>query len=210
MGIDALAWPTGEELMKEMIADGSLWHLPEDLRVRLDPFRCPRASRNWNARKRLLWRSGRTSTGCGSCSGSGCARATASAATARLFGLVIDEAEAPATVSRSRRGGPGVEIHAVRPAIRRTATGMTSTDLVIEITQRRDGYFDPKEQERVDGLPPVPTRVRSKPDFRYRAGATILIDPTTREVRRVIRTPGTIADNGELDRSPAFSPRRRP
>jgi hypothetical protein len=124
---------------------------------------------------------------------------------ARLFGLVIDDFAAPPTVSRGV-DGPAVEIHAVRPAMRRTASGMISTDLVIEITQRRDGYFDPEVQAAMDRLPGARRRKRTKSgaDFRYRAGATILIDPSTSEVRRIIRTPGTIADGAELGRVRSF------
>ena len=77
--------------------------------------------------------------------------------------------------------------------------GMSSTDLVIEITQRRDGYFDEDEQKRMEALPANGRAARTRPDFYYRAGATILVDPATSEVRRVIRTPGTIADTAELD-----------
>jgi hypothetical protein len=119
---------------------------------------------------------------------------------ARLFGLVIDELQAPPTVSRVR-GRPSVEIHAVRPALRRSVGGGTSTNLVLVVTQRRDGYFDETEQATID----TPGRGRRrKPDFSYRAGATILIDPSTSEVRRVIRTPGTILDNDELGRVRRF------
>ena len=75
------------------------------------------------------------------------------------------------------------------------------TDLVVEITQRRRGYFDPGVQREKDGG-------RSEPsddgDFRYRAGCTLLIDPTTMDVRRVIRTRGTIADDRELERVRSF------
>lgn len=202
MGIDALAWPTGEELMKEMMADGSLQHMPEELRVKLADF-VLEASRNWNLEsdrfkvwqdldrvRMLLWKWLREGDSLGR-------------DYARLFGLEIDEASAPPTVARGQ-DGVAVEIHAVRPAMRRTASGMTSTDLVIEITQRRDGYFDPKEQTKMDTPTTGGKPKRGKPDFRYRAGATVLIDPSTREVRRVIRTPGTIADNDELDRVRRF------
>jgi hypothetical protein len=203
MGIDALAWPTGEDLMREMMADGSLMHLPEELRVQLGAFVLD-ASRNWNLEsdrfkvwqdldrvRALLWKWLREGDSLGR-------------DYARLFGLVIDDHEAPPTVKR-KEGGPTVEIHAVRPAIRRTASGMTSTDLVIEITQRRDGYFDPKKQKEMDSSSAQGRRERnSKPDFYYRAGATIIIDPATRNVRRVIRTPGTIANDVELDRVRRF------
>jgi hypothetical protein len=200
MGIDALAWPTGEELINEMLADESLHHTPEALRGPLAQF-VKDASSKWNlesdrlevwkdldATRQLLqkWLHEGDSLG---------------RDYARLFGLVIDSVKAQPTVSYNA-DGPTVEIHAIRPTLRRASSGSTSVDLVIEITQRRDGYFDPEEQRRVDagdGAPGI-----HQPDFIYRAGATILIDPSTSEVRRVIRTPGTIADDRELDRVRRF------
>jgi hypothetical protein len=199
MGADALAWPTGEELMQEMIADGSLVHVPADLRGRLTPFVVD-AARNWNLESERFavwqdldrlrealwqWLIGGDSYG---------------RDYARLFGLVIESSEAPATVSRSKDGSPSVEIHAVRPAVRRNVQNTVKVDLVIEITQRRDGYFDTAVQAAMD----AGTGTRIAPDFYYRAGATIIIDPSTREVRRVIRTPGPITSNAELDRVRAF------
>lgn len=202
MGVDALAWPSGEESMKEMMADGSMEHMPDELRVQLGRFVLD-ASRNWNLEsdrfkvwqdldrvRALLWKWLREGDSLGR-------------DYARLFGLVIDEAAAAPTVARGK-DGPAVEIHAVRPAMRRTASGMISTDLVIEITQRRDGYFDPREQAKADQPAAAGRSKRAEPDFRYRAGATILIDPTTSEVRRIIRTPGTINDDAELDRVRRF------
>ena len=37
-------------------------------------------------------------------------------------------------------------------------------------------------------------------DFKYRAGCTLLIDPEEMQIRRVIRTPGPVDDEDELDR----------
>jgi len=198
MGADALAWPTGDELLREMIADGSLQHLPEDLRGHLKPFVLD-AARSWNLEsdrfavwqeldrlRTALWQWLRGGDSYGR-------------DYARLFGLVIDEGDAPATVSRGK-DGLAVEVHSVRPAVRRSMQGTPKTDLVIEVTQRRDGYFDPEVQTAMDAGPAK----RQAPDFIYRAGATIIIDPATREVRRVIRTPGTIIDNAELDRVRRF------
>ncbi len=37
-------------------------------------------------------------------------------------------------------------------------------------------------------------------DFKYRAGCTLMIDPEAMKIRRVIRTPGRVDDDGELDR----------
>lgn len=121
---------------------------------------------------------------------------------AHLFGLVMDESAAPPTVNRGR-GGPAVEVHSVRPALRRTADGSVLTDLVVEVTQSRRGYFDPNEQEKQD-KPSRAGQENGPPDFYFRRGATILIDPRRSEIRRVMRTRDTIADQPELDRVRSF------
>jgi hypothetical protein len=121
---------------------------------------------------------------------------------ARAIGLVLDEDNPPATVFRSASTGRvAVEVHSVRTALRRSPRGAPSTDLVVEITQRRRGYFDEARQKQIDesSVPPP-----DDGDFRYRAGCTVLINPTTMEVRRVIRTPGTIADDVQLGRVRRF------
>ena len=61
------------------------------------------------------------------------------------------------------------------------------------------GYFDPDKQKAMDA-PGMVHPPHEKGDFRYRAGCTVLMDPTTMEVRRVIRTAGTIADDQQLNR----------
>jgi hypothetical protein len=122
---------------------------------------------------------------------------------ASAAGIVLESDRLPKTVFTSRRDPSqvAVEVHSVRTALRRTARGSTVTDLVVEITQRRRGYFDKTEQKRKDekGTSPFDSG-----DFRYRAGCTLLIDPVTMSVRRVIRTAGTIADNEELERQRGF------
>jgi hypothetical protein len=198
MGIDALAWPTGEELMHELAADRSLEHKPDQLSGKLDQF-VQQASGQWNleSERFAVWKDLdglRKSLHDWLRKGDTIGRDYA-----RIFGLEIDLRKAPSTVSR-KKNCPAFEVHAVRPAIRRTARGMSKTDLVIEVTQRRDGYFDKDEQKRMDALPANAGVERTPPDFYYRAGATILVDPATSEVRRVIHTPGTIADDDELGR----------
>ena len=122
---------------------------------------------------------------------------------AELFGLVIHDLEAPRTVYRNKRHQPSIEVHAVRPALRRTKDGSVITDLVVEITQRRRGYFDPDEQKKMDQQGnPLPQNKHG--DFIYRAGATILIDPATQAVRRVMRTQGTIGNDDELEQVRGF------
>jgi hypothetical protein len=118
---------------------------------------------------------------------------------AKAFGLVVDEDNPPPTVFRSPSSGVAVEVHSVRRALRRSPRGETVADLVVEITQRRRGYFDPDKQTEMDN-PGTVHQPHEKGDFRYRAGCTVLMDPTTMEVRRVIRTAGTIADDVQLKR----------
>lgn len=199
MGVDTLTWPSGEEVIRDLVAQGRMRDRKEALRAELKAF-VPKAVRNWNlesdryevwkdmARVRVAlhkWLLGGDSVG---------------RDYARLFGLVMEDAEAPNTVFRNA-SGPTVEVHAARPALRRTLSGAARTDLVVEVTQRRRGYFSREVQDQADAalgaaLPP--------PDFVYRTGCTALIDPVTAEVRRVIRTAGTVADNDELRRIRRF------
>jgi hypothetical protein len=201
MGLDTLAWPRGDELLQDLVVDRPELHSEADLRRQLKSF-VVSAMQNWNLEsnrhevwkdlervRKELWRWLRDADSMGRYY-------------AQLFGLVIDDA-APPTVFRNE-GGPTVEIHSVRPAIRRTLSGGTRTDLVIEITQRRRGYFDREVQKHLDGGTPVLSRDAPPHDFVFRAGCTILIDPVTAEVRRVIHTPGTIADDTELERVRRF------
>lgn len=121
---------------------------------------------------------------------------------APAFGIELDSASAPATVFRSRSVGVAVEVHSVRTAFRRTPRGSTLSTLVVEITQRRRGYFDQDVQRRKDAENGLSQSEEG--DFRYRSGCTLLIDPVTMQVRRVIRTPGTITDDAALERQRRF------
>ena len=201
IGTDALAWPSGEDLMRDLVATqrasdnernrrqylkenflltAGKWNLESD---RYEVWK------EFNKLRRDLW----TWLYRGDSYGQ---------EYARLFGLVIDSADAPATVYHSK-GVPSIEIHSVRPAVRRSLNGSMRVDLVVEITQRRRGYFDRKKQEAKDkSKKPLPDEETG--DFKYRAGCTVLIDPATQEIRRVIRTIGTIADNEELERVRRF------
>jgi len=96
---------------------------------------------------------------------------------ARAVGLTLQK-DAPATVYR-KRGLPTLEVHSVRPAHRVGPDGHTITDLVVEMTQRRRGYFSRTVQRKVDAgeIKPPP------PDFIFRGGCTLLIDLETGTVR---------------------------
>jgi hypothetical protein len=80
------------------------------------------------------------------------------------------------------------------------------TELVVAITQRRFGWLDANQQRKIDGdsRPGAAERAAANSDFRFRRGCTVLIDPSTMEVRRVIRTAGTVADDGLLENLRAF------
>jgi hypothetical protein len=124
---------------------------------------------------------------------------------AKIYGIVLDDDDPPATVYRSRHSKRvAVEVHSVRRAMRRGPRGETLSDLVVEITQRRRGYFDPDVQAAKDKASPNSFAPDEKGDFRYRAGCTLLIDARTMEVRRVIRTRGKISDDDELARMRRF------
>jgi len=76
-------------------------------------------------------------------------------------------------------GVPAVEIHSVRPTRRLGPDGQALTELVIEMTQRRRGYLNAEDQKKVDeGLIDPP-----EPDFIMRGGCTLLVDPSTGQVR---------------------------
>jgi hypothetical protein len=204
MGQDALLWPRGDELMRDLEGPGVRPETPAELRTRLRHF-VETAVQNWNLESNRfeVWKDmSRVREALWQWLHDG--DSTGGRVYARLFGLVIDEAEAPPTVFRTRNG-PAVEVHAVRPALRRTVNGGARTDLVIEITQRRRGYFDPAVQKKLDGRRGARRPVGLPPhDFVYRAGCTVLVDPRTAVVRRVIRTRGTIANDEQLERVRQF------
>jgi hypothetical protein len=124
---------------------------------------------------------------------------------ARAFGLVLDDpdpARPQQTIYRNDWGDPSVEVHSVRTALRRDSRGAIQTDLVIEVTQRRRGFFEPDEQDSADRGPAFDPEQDG--DFKFRAGCTIVIDTTRNAFRHVIQTPGTVADDDELALVRAF------
>ena len=214
MGLDALAWPSGKELMASLSAAGKLANFGSDFEGSVDDNKSAlkhflkRQAFDWTLEsdrfevwkgmdkvRWALWRWLREG-------GDSYGRDYAT-----LFGLVL--ADHPGGVPKSvyskkygRGWEPTIEVHSIRPAIRRTTYGGPRTHLIVEITQRRRGYLDRKKQKEIDeGKIPVP---KDEPDFKYRAGCTLLIDPSTQEVRRVMRTAGDVADDNQLERVRSF------
>jgi hypothetical protein len=113
------------------------------------------------------------------------------------LGLVVDVGGLPTTIS-AKNGRANIEVHSVRTAIKQGPLGWPEQHMVVVLTQWRAGFFDKDKQQAKDQLPGAfndPER-----DFKYRAGCTLLIDPEQMQIRRVIRTPGTVADDDELSR----------
>jgi hypothetical protein len=104
-----------------------------------------------------------------------------------------------------REGDHGltVEVHSVRTTRRAGPDGQDIRQLVIEVAQRREGFFDQDLQTRRDtgqGLTPEQTTL--KPDFIFRGGATMIIDLRDGQLRYVISK--RINDNARLDRQRRF------
>jgi hypothetical protein len=115
---------------------------------------------------------------------------------AQALGLVVGMSNLPQTIA-NHDNRANIEIHSVRTAIKRGPLGWPEQHMVVVVTQRRAGYFDKAKQQAKDRQPgPWDDHA----DFKYRAGCTLLIDPENTKIRRVIRTPGTVADDNELDR----------
>ncbi len=100
----------------------------------------------------------------------------------------------PGTRGHARQ--PAVEVHSVRTSRRAGPDGQDLRQLVIEITQRRRGYFSEERQLAQDALPLAPAEPGSW-DFTFRGGATLIIDLRDGSLRYVIRK--RIDDGVRLD-----------
>jgi hypothetical protein len=78
----------------------------------------------------------------------------------------------PARGPFAPQSAPKVEVHAVRVTRRAGPDGQDLRQLIIEITQRRRGFFDAKQQEQQDKKNGTP----AQPDFIFRGGATLIFD----------------------------------
>lgn len=200
MGLDALVWPSGADVFADESRPKALIHSQQELKPRLKTF-VGEAMQNWNleSNRYEVWKDldrVRESVWKWLTQGDSYGEDYA-----KIIGLVVNDHEAPRTVYR-KGAEPSLEIHSARPTLRRTVDGSVRTDLVIEATQRRRGYFDSAKQAEMDAR--QPHELVDEPDFKFRTGCTILIDPKTAEVRRIIRTPGNIASNEEMERVRRF------
>jgi hypothetical protein len=100
--------------------------------------------------------------------------------------------------SSSGEVGLKVEVHSVRTTRRAGPDGQEIRQLVIEVTQRRQGYANPREQADVDAGT-APWRAG---DFVFRGGATLIIDLREARLRYVISK--RIDDDGRLEAQRQF------
>lgn len=112
-------------------------------------------------------------------------------------GLVLDNDTLEAFY-RGEDGTPRFEVHSVRPTHRIGLSGESVVDLIIEMTQRRRGYKDPALQAAADSGK-IP---ESAPDFIYRGGCTLLVNPDTATVRYCIYK--RIMSKNRLERMRAY------
>jgi len=82
------------------------------------------------------------------------------------------------------RRWPNVEVHSVRTTRRTGPDGQDVRQLVIEVAQRRRGFFDLAQQQAEDeNWQDSPAEA----DFTFRGGATLIFDMVTRRLRYTIR-----------------------
>ena len=119
---------------------------------------------------------------------------------ADTLGLVVEIGSLPKTISAHSANSnlANVEIHAVHTALKSGKLGWPEQHMVVAVTQWRAGFYDKGKQKAKD-QEPMAWNDRDR-DFRYRSGCTLLIDPAEMFIRRVIRTPGPVHDDDELDR----------
>jgi hypothetical protein len=108
------------------------------------------------------------------------------------------------SIPRDSDGHAAFEIHSLRPCTRIGPDGQERLDILVAIVQRRMAFFDKERQENLE------RKVKAgnvkwhtvQPDYFFCGGATVIIDPSTGEVRFTIRK--RVDDNNRLEEERAF------
>lgn len=100
------------------------------------------------------------------------------------WGLDFSESS-PRSIERDNRKPslPRFDVHSVRRCRRVGPDEQDRIDILVEVIQRRNGYFDEKDQEAADVGKPT----ADPPGFVFRGGATLIIDPRAGRIRYAIR-----------------------
>jgi hypothetical protein len=108
------------------------------------------------------------------------------------LGLAFDPGAKNRSIRRDR-DCPVFEVHSFRPCRRIGPDGQQRTEFVVELVQKRKGFFDEQVQADVDSgaikydkSPPA--------DFAFRGGSTLLIDPIGARIRYCIQKPACDED----------------
>ena len=108
----------------------------------------------------------------------------------------------PGTEDGEPRTRPKVEVHSVRTTRRAGPDGESLTQLVVEVTQRRRGFYVETDQAAQDtaasGVAP------KEQDFIFRGGATLIFDLTSGALRYVIRKRIACDDDARLKAQAAY------
>ncbi len=116
------------------------------------------------------------------------------------MGICYDRRTAPSSLRRDKDGNPTFEVHSFRPCRRIGPDRQERTDFVVEIVQKRKAFHDLEVQADMDaGRIPFDSR---EPDFTFRGGCTLLIDPREGRVRYCVQKP--ICDEDRLVRERQF------
>ncbi len=107
------------------------------------------------------------------------------------------------SIYAGKGGRPKIEVHSVRISRRQGAEGETLQQLVVQVTQRRRGYYSGDTQAKIDSGEFGPDSPEARnPDFTFRGGSTFLVDLNDGRIRRVVRK--RIDDNRRLARHRGF------
>ncbi|HLL30755.1 MAG TPA: hypothetical protein VK403_07145 [Allosphingosinicella sp.] len=108
------------------------------------------------------------------------------------------DCEVPRTISHwpDREPRVKIEVHSVRTTRRTGPDGQDQRQLIVEIAQRRRGFYDPEEQEREEKASGDPLAE----NFVFRGGATLIFDLRERKLRYTIRKRINDADRLEAQR----------
>jgi hypothetical protein len=132
-----------------------------------------------------------------------------------VFGVVVFTSGFQ-SIPRNRRNAPRFEVHSVRTCLRIGPDGQQQRDLVVEIVQRRAGYLSEETQQKVDSAKQpwaftkkeaqeLKRKQAPEPDFWFRGGCTLIIEPSTGTIRYAIYK--SILSDSRLARQREFEAR---
>ena len=119
----------------------------------------------------------------------------------KVLGLCLCETAKPSIYRRYEV--PSVDVHSARISRRHTTGGKLLQQLIVQVAQRRRGYYLQQDQDRCDqGEMTADDPLWKKPDFVFRGGATIHVDLNSGNVTRIILKD--INDQKRLERQRGF------